>query len=39
MRREHRDMLIVEDDPARLLDRFTTYVPPVVEKWIRSGER
>ena len=25
MRREHRDMLIVESDPERLLDRFETY--------------
>jgi uncharacterized protein (TIGR00730 family) len=39
MRREHRDMLLVERDPARLLDRFTTYQPPLVEKWIRRGER
>jgi uncharacterized protein (TIGR00730 family) len=39
MRREHRDMLIIERDPASLLDRFETYRPPVVEKWIRAGER
>ena len=39
MRREHRDMLVVESDPQRLLDRFETYRPPVVEKWIRSAER
>jgi uncharacterized protein (TIGR00730 family) len=39
MRREHRDMLIVERDPAPLLDRFETYRAPVVEKWIRTGER
>jgi uncharacterized protein (TIGR00730 family) len=39
MRQEHRDMLIVETDPERLLDRFETYSPPVVEKWIRRGER
>jgi uncharacterized protein (TIGR00730 family) len=39
MRQEHRDMLIVESDPARLLTRFAAYRPPVVEKWIRSGER
>ena len=39
MRPEHRDMLIVESDPERLLARFSTYRPPVVEKWIRSGER
>jgi uncharacterized protein (TIGR00730 family) len=39
MRPEHRDMLIAESDPARLLDRFESYEAPVVEKWIRAGER
>jgi uncharacterized protein (TIGR00730 family) len=39
MRREHREMLIVETDPARLLDACEHYRPPVVEKWIRSAER
>ena len=39
IRAEHRDMLIVERDPARLLDRFEAYRAPVVEKWIRRGER
>jgi len=39
MRREHRDMLMAEIDPERLLDRLETYSPPAVEKWIRSGER
>jgi uncharacterized protein (TIGR00730 family) len=39
MRPEHRDMLIVEDSVQRLLDRFSRYSPPLVEKWIRAGER
>ena len=39
IRREHRDMLFVESDPKLLLDRFETYRPPVVEKWIRANER
>ena len=39
MRREHRDMLVVDTEPQRLLDRFVSYQPPVVEKWIRRGER
>lgn len=39
IRPEHRDMLIVEADPARALDRFESYSAPVVEKWIRGGER
>ena len=38
MRREHRDMLLVDGDPERLLERFETYRPPVVEKWIRPSE-
>jgi uncharacterized protein (TIGR00730 family) len=39
IRPEHRDMLIVERDVIRLLDRFATYNPPIVEKWIRPSER
>jgi uncharacterized protein (TIGR00730 family) len=39
MRPEHRDMLIIESDPERLLTRFAAYRAPVVEKWIRSSER
>lgn len=31
---EHRAMLIVEDDPDRLLDRFDAYRAPTVAKWI-----
>ena len=39
MRREHRDMLIVESEAGRLLDRCAAYRAPVVEKWIKPGER
>jgi uncharacterized protein (TIGR00730 family) len=39
IRQEHRDMLIVESDPARMLERFAAYRAPVVEKWIRASER
>jgi uncharacterized protein (TIGR00730 family) len=39
MRREHREMLIVEREPEALLDRFRAYEAPVVEKWIRTGQR
>ena len=39
VRREHRDMLVVDSDPSRLLERFDRYEPPMVEKWIRAGER
>jgi uncharacterized protein (TIGR00730 family) len=38
MRQEHRDMLIVGDSPGALLDRFERYQPPLVEKWIRTGQ-
>jgi uncharacterized protein (TIGR00730 family) len=39
MRPEHRDMLIVESDAERLLNRLGTYVPPAVTKWITREER
>jgi uncharacterized protein (TIGR00730 family) len=39
MRPEHRQMLIVEREPEALLDRFEDYKAPVVEKWIRTGQR
>ncbi len=38
MRPEHRAMLIVERDPAKLLERFEHYTPPTVSKWIKRGE-
>ncbi|MEE2635683.1 MAG: TIGR00730 family Rossman fold protein [Acidobacteriota bacterium] len=31
---EHRSMVLAEREPAVLLDRFSTYVPPVSEKWL-----
>lgn len=38
IRPEHRSMILVEDDPVILLDRFETYKQPVVDKaeWILS---
>jgi uncharacterized protein (TIGR00730 family) len=39
MRREHREMLLVDSDPSRLLDGFDRYEAPVVEKWIGRKER
>jgi uncharacterized protein (TIGR00730 family) len=33
IRPQHRDMLVVEDDPALLLDRYAIYEPPNVSKW------
>lgn len=35
----HRAMLIVEDEPAALIRAVRDYEPPVVDKWIRAGER
>ena len=34
LRPAHRSMLMVDSDPAALLDRFASYVPPAVPKWI-----
>lgn len=33
-----RDMLIVESSPTALLDRFAAYQPPVLSRWVGSGE-
>jgi len=34
MRQEHRDMVLVSEDPQELLNRFMCYVAPKVEKWV-----
>ena len=34
IRREHRDMLLVSNDAGELLDGFTSYQAPNVEKWV-----
>lgn len=34
----HRERVIVESTPAALLDAFTSYEPPQVEKWIDRDE-
>jgi hypothetical protein len=31
-------MVLVEDDPTRLLARFEQYEPPFVPKWIERDE-
>jgi len=33
IRPQHRDMLVVEEDPALLLDRYAIYEPPNITKW------
>jgi uncharacterized protein (TIGR00730 family) len=39
MQPQHRTMLIIERDPAALLDRYANYVAPEVSKWIGRPER
>jgi uncharacterized protein (TIGR00730 family) len=34
VRPEHRSMLLIDDDPERLLDRMEAWEPPTVEKWL-----
>ena len=35
----HRGMVIVDDDPERLLDRLAAWQPPRARKWIDTTER
>ena len=39
LRPVHRDLVLYDTDPSRLLDRLSTYIVPAVEKWIDSTER
>jgi len=39
MAREHRDMLIVETDAVKMLDRFATYRAPRINKWLDDKTR
>jgi uncharacterized protein (TIGR00730 family) len=34
LKTEHRDLLVIDADPARLLDALATWTPPNVSKWI-----
>ena len=38
VREDQRRMLVVESDPAALLDRFARYAPPPLPKWLEPGE-
>lgn len=38
VRPAHRAMLMIEAEPGRLLDRFETYQPPVVAKWVERDD-
>ena len=35
----HRDMIIMDDDPGRLLDRLAAWTPVTVSKWLDRAER
>jgi uncharacterized protein (TIGR00730 family) len=39
VRPEHRDMVIVESEPARVLDRLSEWEPLFVPKWLDRTER
>jgi uncharacterized protein (TIGR00730 family) len=34
----HRALLVVEQDPGALLDRFSSYKPPHLQKWLDAGK-
>ena len=38
LRPAHREMLIVESDPARLLDRMADYQKPEAKTWVRKAD-
>ena len=39
VRDAHRDMIIVDDDPGRLLDRLAAWTPVTVGKWLDRADR
>jgi uncharacterized protein (TIGR00730 family) len=39
MKQEHREMLLVSEDPEVLLERLRSYVAPKIEKWIDARTR
>jgi uncharacterized protein (TIGR00730 family) len=39
VREAHRDMIIVDDDPGRLLDRLAAWTPVTVGKWLDRADR
>ena len=39
LKREHRELVLVEEDPSALLERFEGYEPPRTIKWIGPSER
>jgi uncharacterized protein (TIGR00730 family) len=39
LRPEHRDMVVMDADPAALLDRLAAWTPPQVQKWLGAAQR
>jgi uncharacterized protein (TIGR00730 family) len=35
----HRDMIVIDDDPAALLDRLAAWTPVAVSKWVDPAQR
>jgi uncharacterized protein (TIGR00730 family) len=39
VRPAHRDMIVIDPDPATLLDRMAAWQPPAVQKWLGPDQR
>ena len=39
LRDAHRELLLADTDPSRLLERLTSYTVPIVDKWIDRAAR
>ncbi|MDO8291075.1 MAG: TIGR00730 family Rossman fold protein [Parvibaculum sp.] len=38
VKKAHRSILLVEHEPEALLDRFASYEPPSIQKWVGKAE-
>jgi len=38
VKKPHRSILIVEHEPEALLDRFASYEPPAIQKWVGKAD-
>jgi uncharacterized protein (TIGR00730 family) len=38
VKQHHRDMLMVEEEPEFLLERFASYQPPLVKHWVDQSD-
>jgi hypothetical protein len=39
LRSEHRDMILIDEDPEALLDRLAAWTPPKIQKWLGPAQR